>query len=82
MTKDLSLNELLWLSAEATGQCPYCGETIVVNSKNICLRMGARIHNPDGTVKTTKQSFIVDCEHCGKTIDVTFGATLEKQKED
>lgn len=77
--QDLSVNELLWLSAETVGKCPYCGENIVINAKNICLRMGMTIKNADGTKTVKKQSFIVDCEHCGKTIDVELNATLKKE---
>ena len=76
--EDLSINELLWLSMEAKGKCPFCGSDITIGPKTISYRMGVVEHLPDGTTKETPAAYITDCENCGKMIEVVFSAKLNK----
>lgn len=81
MKKELSVNELLWLSMEAVGKCPYCDTDVTVGANNVALQMGMTFVHPDGRKEKIDHALITECPKCQKTIKLDFSVNMSKKED-
>lgn len=79
--KELSLNQVLWLSIVIKDKCPYCGEEIEIKPDMIGYRLGRRTKNEKGEYECLDEgSNFAICPCCDKHVDVSLYVELKKRE--